>query len=304
MLNQNTLIKANQVLIEKDYYKNSLLSDNDILSVSNNVFFSEAIKLFQRDNFDKLKISNNHIDFGIATPQTLELLFTDIKNLKYCNLSKYAIDMILAHEISGESYYNMKLQSPVWPGGASGVTIGIGYDLGYNSISNLKTDFGNYISPNDISMLSGVVGLKAGNAQRALSKVKSVKIPFTVAYRVFIENSIPKYLNTAIKTYPSLINQTPDFIGGILSLVYNRGNSTTGATRVEMRNIQKLMADNSGSTLSQSTISHIANEIKKMKRLWVGKGLDGLLGRRDDEHNLILNSTRVYSDSELVKIYY
>jgi GH24 family phage-related lysozyme (muramidase) len=31
----------------------------------------------------------------------------------------------------------------------------------------------------------------------------------------------------------------------------------------------------------------IANQFRKMKRLWVGKGLDGLLERRDSEADLI-----------------
>jgi GH24 family phage-related lysozyme (muramidase) len=31
----------------------------------------------------------------------------------------------------------------------------------------------------------------------------------------------------------------------------------------------------------------IANEVRKMKRLWINKGLDGLLARRDEEAALI-----------------
>jgi GH24 family phage-related lysozyme (muramidase) len=39
--------------------------------------------------------------------------------------------------------------------------------------------------------------------------------------------------------------------------------------------------------ISSKDYAAIANEIKKMKRLWIGKGLDGLLTRRDDEALLI-----------------
>jgi hypothetical protein len=36
-----------------------------------------------------------------------------------------------------------------------------------------------------------------------------------------------------------------------------------------------------------STVSSLAKEFRKMKRIWVGKGLDGLLERREAEAKLI-----------------
>ena len=48
-------------------------------------------------------------------------------------ISKKSLEMIIHHEIGGRAYYEKKLQAPIWAGGESGVTIGMGYDLGYNS---------------------------------------------------------------------------------------------------------------------------------------------------------------------------
>ena len=44
----------------------------------------------------------------------------------------------------------------------------------------------------------------------------------------------------------------------------------------------------------------IAAELKSMRRLWVGKGLDGLLKRRDREAALVLGSRRAYQPGELI----
>jgi GH24 family phage-related lysozyme (muramidase) len=46
-----------------------------------------------------------------------------------------------------------------------------------------------------------------------------------------------------------------------------------------MLNIRNLVPD--------KNYKKIAQEIRNMKRLWVGKGLDGLLKRRDEEANLV-----------------
>ena len=55
----------------------------------------------------------------------------------------------------------------------------------------------------------------------------------------------------------------------------------SGDSRKEMKNIQDLVP--------KKDYAAIAKEIKNMKRLWIGKGMDGLLSRRDDEAALILS---------------
>lgn len=50
------------------------------------------------------------------------------------------------------------------------------------------------------------------------------------------------------------------------------------------------------------TVQAIAAQIISMKRLWQGKGLDGLLHRRDDEAKLVQGAKRSYLLEELVRI--
>jgi hypothetical protein len=47
--------------------------------------------------------------------------------------SQAAIDLIVMEEVSSQAAYTKLYQGPTWPGGASGVTIGIGYDGGYST---------------------------------------------------------------------------------------------------------------------------------------------------------------------------
>ena len=52
-------------------------------------------------------------------------------------LNKKSLDLILEFEVGGgENYYNKFLKNPSWPGEQSGVTIGVGYDLGYVNKQN------------------------------------------------------------------------------------------------------------------------------------------------------------------------
>ena len=52
-----------------------------------------------------------------------------------------------------------------------------------------------------------------------------------------------------------------------------------GDSRLEMRNIRVLVP--------KKDYKGIAEELRKMKRIWKGKGLDGLLARRDAEADLV-----------------
>jgi GH24 family phage-related lysozyme (muramidase) len=64
-------------------------------------------------------------------------------------------------------------------------------------------------------------------------------------------------------------------------MIYNRGNKLDGDRRKEMRAIVDLVA--------KADYEGIADQIERSKRLWEN-GLDGLVKRREEEADLILNS--------------
>ena len=55
--------------------------------------------------------------------------------------SKAAIDLIVESEVTSKAYYEKHYRKPEWPGGASGVTIAVGYDLGFANEAKLRNDW-------------------------------------------------------------------------------------------------------------------------------------------------------------------
>lgn len=99
------------------------------------------------------------------------------------------------------------------------------------------------------------------------------------ALDIFYSITWPKFTKLTNKTFLGATELKEDAYGAIVSIVFNRGTSLNGQSRLEMRNIKEL--------IPFKDYKGIAKEVRKMKRLWVGKGLDGLLERRETEAKLI-----------------
>jgi hypothetical protein len=195
-------------------------------------------------------------------------------------LSTASYKLIMDHEVGGgQKYYDSALTKPCYPGGASGVTIGIGYDLGYNSSSQYETDWKHLLPSITYSRLHATLGLKRNAAKAAIPSLRDINISWSSAIEVFDTNTLPRFIAETLKAFPGADALHPDAFGALVSLVFNRGASVTGKNREEMRNIRNL--------ISSKNYTAIANEINAMKRIWVGKGLDGLLRRRSEEAALV-----------------
>lgn len=195
------------------------------------------------------------------------------------SLSQNSIDLIIKYEIGNKDYYNKFLKRPTWPKAASGVTIGIGYDLGYNSKATVKKDWGKFISDSDMQRLLGVVGIKGNSAESYADKVKDIVISWDSAIKVFEETTLIKFIDYTLKAFPKSEELHPDAFGALVSIVFNRGASMKGSRREEMRRIRSLVPE--------KDYQGIADEIRSMKRLWANKGLEGLLKRREAEAKLV-----------------
>ncbi|MCB1699975.1 MAG: hypothetical protein H6985_12930 [Pseudomonadales bacterium] len=211
-----------------------------------------------------------------------------------CSLA--GLSALVEHEISSETYYNRYLKHPVWPGGASGVTIGIGYDLGYCSEAQMRRDWQGKILDGDVEALKQVCRLKGADAKAkvGLKSIHEVTVSLAGAKEVFYQSSLPAYADKCMAAYPGVCGLPPDAQAALLSLVYNRGTAKSGSSRREMKAIEPLV--------EHGDLEAIAAEIVGMKRLWEGKGLDGLLARRDHEAALVLGSRRDYLPEELVSV--
>ena len=207
-------------------------------------------------------------------------------------LSKKSLDLILEFEVGGgENYYNKFLKNPTWPEGQSGVTIGIGYDLGYVNKAEFSEDWKDL--PKEIfDRLYKVVGIKGYNAKNLIRGLKDISIPWDLALKVFNNKTVTKFYNLTQQTFPNFDNLPEDAKGGLVSLVFNRGNALEGDRRREMKLIRdgmKLV-----SVFDQKALTFIANQIRNMKRIWAGGSIEkGMNRRRDAEAKLIEQSLNV-----------
>lgn len=197
-------------------------------------------------------------------------------------ISKKAIELIIQHEIGGREVYTRKYQKPIWTGGDSGLTIGIGYDLGYIKEKDLFSDWAG-LNLNFLNAMKRFCGVKGEVVKTMMrGEVLNVVIPYNMAYDVFVKKSLPKYYAMTKKIYPQLDSLNEDTRGALVSMVYNRGAKLDGESRKEMKAIVELVA--------KQDYDGIAEQIERSKRLWEGKGLDGLVIRRENEADLIRSS--------------
>jgi hypothetical protein len=207
-------------------------------------------------------------------------------------LNNKSLDLILEFEVGGgESYYNKFLKNPAWPGEQSGVTIGVGYDLGYVNKTEFTNDWKD-LPQKDFDRLYKVVGIKGIAAKDLIRGLKDISIPWELSLKVFNSKTVTKFYNLTRQTFPNFDNLPEDAKGGLVSLVFNRGAALEGDRRREMKLIRdgmKLV-----STFDQKALTFIANQIRSMKRIWIGGSIEkGMSRRRDAEAKLIEDSLKV-----------
>jgi peptidoglycan hydrolase-like protein with peptidoglycan-binding domain len=182
-------------------------------------------------------------------------------------------------EVSSREYYDAHASRPTWPGGASGVTIGVGYDLGQES--GLETDWAHLLAPIQVAALKPWVGVQGSAAQAAIPTLSGITIPWYSAWLSFIGKSLPSYV---IQTRTAFANSQilpPLCFGVLVSLVYNRGSRMMDSPsdpgdRQEMRDIRDAVASGHSEA--------IPGLLRSMERLWpLG---NGLRARREQEAEL------------------
>jgi len=189
-----------------------------------------------------------------------------------------AIDLILAAE--GVD------QPGKWPEGVSGITIGYGYDLGYEA--TFVADWKGVLPDPVIHALMPALGLRGEKAHRAATGFRGIKITPEQALQVFMKRTLPQEEKKTLEAFPGLEKLPGEVLGALVSLVFNRGPSMGSERRAEMRAIRDAIAQHAGGTMGpRDCMREIANQLRIMKRLWRGQGLDGLIIRREEEAKLV-----------------
>jgi hypothetical protein len=189
------------------------------------------------------------------------------------NLSSKGIQAIIKWETGGESYYD---KNPEWPGEQSGITIGVGWDLGHTSATETSRAWSPHLNAATLALLVSVSGRKGEAAKEVLPHVRHLVIPWMSALAVFENVTIPVWYMKTLRIYPQVVDLPGDCAAALVSLCFNRGTSLSGERRREMCNIQAL--------LRTGNLKEIPKQLREMKRLW--PKTEGLRRRRNEEADL------------------
>jgi hypothetical protein len=192
-----------------------------------------------------------------------------------------ALALILEYEVGGgKSYYEKYLSHPTWPGGASGTTLAIGVDCGYYTPEELGKIF-HFLPGNQLDAIKKASGKTGQAGKDYVKQIKPLNITVTWDQALEIFNTLTwsKFARLTEQAFPGVDQLCDNAYGALVSLVFNRGSSLSGPSRSEMRTIRELVP--------KKDYRGIAEELRSMKRIWEGKGLDGLSARRDAEAALV-----------------
>lgn len=207
-------------------------------------------------------------------------------------ISQRAYDFIVGWETGGKAYYEQVIKArPIWPEFASGITIGCGYDLGYHTDAQFRSDWQGRIADAAIERLRPTIGFKTdepnrpakvARAKALVISLRDIKVPWDVSLRQFEESKMPKLLAQMLNALDNLDRLHPHGRGALLSLIFNRGSGgfTSGRDRFrEMVAIRDRMASG-----RPQDFAEIPALLRAMTRVW-GNG-SSLAKRRRQEAEL------------------
>lgn len=177
--------------------------------------------------------------------------------------SQRAILLIVTEEDGGANYYLKFEQHFSWPGGASGPTVGVGYDCGYSTAPEICADWDQFIDEARIATLVKAAGLQGGAASQFVAANKNaITITWDESLKQFQAHELPKWEAIVRANLPNTAALSGDSFGALTSLTYNRGASfdSPGSRFVEMRNIKAHM--------EAMRFDLVPAEFLAMRRLW------------------------------------
>jgi hypothetical protein len=185
-----------------------------------------------------------------------------------------ALVFIAVEEVGSRADYDALYCRPDYPGGDSGITIGVGYDLRYEADSFIA-DWSPLLTAAQIGALKYCLAAQ-GNAV-LVRALHGISIPWHAAWLVFINASVPKYLGQTATAFPNLDILSPLSRGALLSLVFNRGPQVTDSPGSDRRREMGQIRD----AMERRQLAAIPAYLRSMQRLWA-PGSD-LYRRREHE---------------------
>lgn len=272
--NNETPLSASGPLAEADLALNTELADREaeaFLETSGGQALLSAVDVF--------------LTSPVATPES------PLIGNSPGQVSETGYQLIVQFETGGRAYYeNVYRSAPVWPGYSSGITIGFGFDLGYNTEATYRTAWGSHLSTENFQRMRSAIGFKTTEpnrvekvekARRLVSQFSDIRVPWGTAETVFVDHTLPKFVRVVLTSIPEASALPADCFGALTSLVFNRGASfdSSGPRYQEMREVKRAIVNNQWHL--------VPDALRRMKRLWpTSTGSGGLQARREKEAQL------------------
>ena len=191
--------------------------------------------------------------------------------------SQAGIDEIVTEEDSGQVYYTRHYTHFDWPGGASGPTIGIGYDCGYSTEAEIRAAWTGIVSDATVDLICKAAGLKGQPAAWFVHQhYGDVTITWDQAMAEFEDRELPHWEALCRKALSNYDLLPGDCAGAIDSLAYNRGVAGFHAVGDRYREMRAIAAH-----MEAKEFAKIPAEYLSMRRLWPQGG--DLWRRREHE---------------------
>ena len=213
------------------------------------------------------------------------------KSTKARTKPKNASDLILSWELGGgnldaaQTAYDKKSKHPHWPGNsASGLTIGVGYDLNQQSAAQFEADWKDKLDPDTYERLKGYLG-KSGSAA-AVADTADIEIPWETAQDVYNSRVLPRYEASAAKVFPGYDKMPADTQAALTSVVYNYG---TGYGKPGQE-LKKEAYESIQTAVANGDSQGVADGIRQLKDYNNAKNpkvANGLNARREDEATFV-----------------
>lgn len=198
-----------------------------------------------------------------------------------CEVSPAGLQHIVRWEVGGKALYERKYQRPVCPAclsTASGVTIGVGYDLGHQPEWAVKQHWAAHPQKDRLPPAVGLGGQRAIAMTRTMQDVVT---PWAMAEPVFVQTSVRDYCVRTARAYGHGFYFLPQGAkDALVATSYNRGTAMQGDRRRELRTIRDVC-------VPAKDAECIATNLIASTRLWEGTPVyNGLRSRYLDAARL------------------
>ena len=231
--------------------------------------------------------------FTVWAASALPLRHVDCDTLGPMDISQDAVELIIAWEVAGGDYpaarrqYEARYHRPSWPGNeASGLTIGIGYDLrhqGAHFEGDWKARLRALPARNAYERLAAWIN--RGGSTAAERNTSDISIPWEDAISVYRVRTLPRYIQMTREAFPGVDTMHPHVFGALTSLIYNCGPGTKNKPAKQRAYAAIREA------VDRQDVPGVAAGIREVKKHHAGHPLErGLNRRRESEANLVMRA--------------